>query len=196
MTKDYLTMPPTAMRRSDRAQNEDWIRAFLHSAPVGILATAHDNQPYLHTNLFVYDQAAHCLYFHTALVGRTIANIEHNPKICFTVMEMGRLLPADEALEYSVEYASVIVFGTAQVVEETGEALRILQRIMDKYAPQAKPGTDYRPPGEVDLKRTGVFRIDIDDWSGKKKEAAADFPGAYAFIYPPVLESNKKDDEI
>jgi hypothetical protein len=33
------------------------------------------------------------------------------------------------------------------------------------------------------LKRTAVFKIRIEDWSGKKKEVAPDFPGAYT--YPP-----------
>jgi len=29
--------------------------------------------------------------------------------------------------------------------------------------------------------RTAVYRIAIDSWSGKKKEAAPDFPGAYDY---------------
>lgn len=28
---------------------------------------------------------------------------------------------------------------------------------------------------------TAVFRIQIEQWSGKKKEVAADFPGAYLY---------------
>ena len=39
--------------------------------------------------------------------------------MCFSAAEMGRLLPADTALEFSVEYASVIAFGKARLV--TGE---------------------------------------------------------------------------
>jgi hypothetical protein len=34
---------------------------------------------------------------------------------------------------------------------------------------------------EEELKRTAVFRIHIEDWSGKKKEVAADFPGAFYY---------------
>ncbi|RMG87452.1 MAG: pyridoxamine 5'-phosphate oxidase family protein, partial [Chloroflexi bacterium] len=105
MPKDYHQQPRTAMRRSDRAiTDEAWIEAFLTYAPVGVLATTHDNQPFINSNLFVYDQDRHAIYIHTAKVGRTRANIEHNPQVCFSIMSMGRLLPADVALEFSVEY--------------------------------------------------------------------------------------------
>jgi hypothetical protein len=35
----------------------------------------------------------------------------------WAVTEMGRLLPASEALEFSVEYAGVVVFGTAVIIK-------------------------------------------------------------------------------
>ena len=44
--------------------------------PVGALATIHDGQPFINSNLFVYDEQAHCIYMHTARVGRTQANVE------------------------------------------------------------------------------------------------------------------------
>jgi hypothetical protein len=114
-------------------------------------------------------------------VGRTRANIDGDERVCLTVMEMGRLLPASEALEFSVEYASVVVFGTASVVEDPAQAKAALQLIMDKYAPHLKPGVDYRPPVDEELPRTSVFRLQIDAWSGKRKVVANDFPGAYRF---------------
>jgi nitroimidazol reductase NimA-like FMN-containing flavoprotein (pyridoxamine 5'-phosphate oxidase superfamily) len=98
---------------------------------------------------------------------------------------MGRLLPADVALEFSVEYTGVVVFGTAVIVTDETEATNALQLLLDKYAPHLKPGPDYRPPVPEELKRTAVFRINIEQVSGKKKEVAADFPGAY--LYTEVI---------
>ncbi len=190
MPKDYAALPPTEMRRRDRAvEDEAWIRAFLHRAPVGALATVHEGRPFLHTNLFVYDEAAHCLYMHTARVGRTRANVEREADVCFGVREMGRLLPADEALEFSVEYAGVTVFGKASIIEATDEARRALQLLLDKYAPHLHPGRDYRPITDDELRRTSVFRIDIEAWTGKKKEAEADFPGAFLYGEHPAEDA-------
>lgn len=187
MTKDYTALPLTHMRRNDRAvTDEAWIRAMLHNAAVGTLATAHDNQPFLNSNLFVYDETAHAIYVHTASTGRTRSNIEHNPQVCFTVFEMGRLLPAAVALEFSVEYSGVVVFGRTSIVENETEATDALQQLLDKYAPHLTAGEDYRPPVPEELKRTTVFKIAIDDWSGKRKAVAADFPGAFVYGTTPT----------
>jgi nitroimidazol reductase NimA-like FMN-containing flavoprotein (pyridoxamine 5'-phosphate oxidase superfamily) len=85
---------------------------------------------------------------------------------------MGRLLPADTALEFSVEYASVIAFGQARIVEDEQEARRGLQGMLDKYFPGLKPGVHYRPIVESELKQTAVYAIDIESMSGKRKAAA------------------------
>jgi nitroimidazol reductase NimA-like FMN-containing flavoprotein (pyridoxamine 5'-phosphate oxidase superfamily) len=183
----------TTVRRQDRAvEDETWIRAFLHRAPVGTLATVSGGQPFIHMNLFVYDEARHGLYLHTARQGRTPSNIVSSAAVCFSVMEMGRLLPASVALEFSVEYASVIVFGRASLVTDEAEAAHALQLLLDKYAPHLRPGQDYRPPVNSEIKRTAVFRIDIDAWSGKKKEVAADFPGAYWYPGAPMLAARSE----
>jgi nitroimidazol reductase NimA-like FMN-containing flavoprotein (pyridoxamine 5'-phosphate oxidase superfamily) len=182
MPKDYATLPINEVRRADRAvEDEAWIRTFLHRAPIGVLATVHDGQPFINSNLYVYDEAAHAIYMHTARVGRTQANVTTHERVCFSVSEMGRLLPADVALEFSVEYASVVVFGRAQIVTNAEEATHGLQQLLDKYAPHLRPGRDYRPIVPEELKRTAVYRIDIERWSGKKKEVEADFPGAFLY---------------
>ena len=162
-------------------QEEAWIRDLLHRAPIGALATVNEGQPFINSNLFVYDEARHCIYMHTARVGRTQANVVGGTPACFSISEMGRLLPAKEALEFSVEYAGVTIFGQAEIVTDGDEARHALQQLLDKYAPHLRPGEHYRPTTAEELKRTAVFRISIEDWSGKKKEVAPDFPGAYFY---------------
>ncbi|MCK6579551.1 MAG: pyridoxamine 5'-phosphate oxidase family protein [Anaerolineae bacterium] len=184
MPKDHTTLPENQVRRSDRAvEDEGWIAGFLTAAPMGVLATVHEGQPFVNSNIFAYDPARHALYTHTARVGRTRANVEADQRVCFTATEMGRLLPADEALEFSVEYAGVVVFGHGQIVEGE-EAEHGLQLLLDKYFPHLRPGRDYRPIIPEELARTSVFRIDIDSWSGKRKRVEDDFPGAFLYPYP------------
>lgn len=192
MTKDYAAMPPNAIRRSDRAvEDQTWMSQFLTHAAVGSLATVNDGQPFINTNLFFYDADKHCIYLHTARVGRTRANVDANSHACFSVMEMGRLLPAEEALEFSVEYAGVTVFGKIVVVKKEDEAEVALQSLLDKYAPHLKPGEHYRPTTSEELKRTTVFRLEIESWSGKKKEVGADFPGAFRYEEQAMIRSNR-----
>jgi nitroimidazol reductase NimA-like FMN-containing flavoprotein (pyridoxamine 5'-phosphate oxidase superfamily) len=188
MPKDYDQLPNTEMRRADRQVNDEaWIADFLSQAPVGVLATSQQEQPFINSNLFAYDKASHQIYMHTANTGRTKASIAANPKVCFHVFEMGRFLPADEALEFSVEYAGVTIFGEASLVEKDADQEHALQLILDKYAPHLRPDRDYRPITPEEIKRTTVYKIAINEWSAKKKEESPDFPGAY--LYPPPKNS-------
>lgn len=192
MSTDYLQREATRVRRTDRAvDDEPWMRTFLHSAPVGALATLHDDQPFLNTNLFVYDESSHSIILHTARVGRTRANIEQRSKVCFSIMELGRLLPAPEALEFSAEYAGLIAFGSMQVISDETEATAALQLLLDKYAPHLRAGRDYRPPVPEELNRTTVFRMTIESWSAKKKEVGDEFTGAYFYEERPMLRANQ-----
>lgn len=172
----------TEPRRRDRGKDEAWIRAMLERAPYGVLAVATEaGPPHLNSNLFAFDADDAALCLHTARAG-ALADATATPaEAAFTVFEMGRLLPADEALEFSVEYSGVVVRGLCTRVDDPEEEERCLQAILDKYAPHLRPGRDYRPivPGE--LRRTAVYRLDIREWSGKAKEAPAGFPGAYRY---------------
>nr|BBH94227.1 pyridoxamine 5'-phosphate oxidase family protein [Thermogemmatispora argillosa] len=184
MDAEQTTQQPelARVRRRDRAvDDEQWIRSFLKRAPVGVLATIDGEQPFLNSNLFVYDEAAHAIYLHTAVVGRTRRNIEGSQRVCFTAYEMGRLLPAETALGFSVEYASVVVFGEGSLTRDREEARAALHLLLKKYAPHLEPGRDYQAVTDDELKRTSVYKIRITAWSGKKKEAAPDFAGAYYY---------------
>lgn len=162
--------PRIEMRREDRAMNDQSrLRALLERAQFGTLATSFKSQPYQNINLFWFDAEHRRLYFHTAREGRTRTNIEANPRVCFTAAEMGRLLPAEAALEFSVEYASVIAFGRARLVTGEEEARRGLQGLLDKYFPDLMPGEHYRPIAADELERTAVFAVDIESMSGKTK---------------------------
>lgn len=163
--------PLTRLRRADRAMPEEAVRALLARAPFGFTATAVDGQPYQHASTFWYDDATHRIYFHGALQGRMLTNLKANPRVCFTVAEMGRLLPASTAMGFGNEYASAVVFGPARLVESESEKRLALQALLDKYFPDHKPGRDYRPITGDELGATAVYAIEVEAWSGKQKQA-------------------------
>jgi len=168
------------VRRKDReVNNEAWIKDFLNRSPFGVLGTADSDQPFLNSKLFVYDEVTNAIYLHGAPQGRTPDNIRANDRVCFTVSEMGRLLPADEACEFSVEYASVVVFGRAQILSELDDMIYGLQLLLDKYFPDHLPGNHYPTLDSKQVTGAAVYRITVESWSGKQKQAPPDFPGAF-----------------
>ena len=182
MADEQAARPYSEVRRSDRAVEDDaWIIAMLRNTPFAALATVSDGQPFINNNLFAFDEAAHAIYMHTAALGRTRSNVEEDGRVCLSVSQMGRLLPHETALGMSVEYASVVVFGRAAVIEDAAERERALQCLLDKYFPHLRPGVHYRGITPQELALTTVYRIDIAEWSGKRKLVEADFPGACLF---------------
>ena len=81
---------------------------------------------------------------------------------------MGRLLPSNAALEFSLQYRSVMVFGTVRILESDEEKRAALTGLLEKYFPEMEAGREYRPITEKELKRTSVYELKIESWSGKE----------------------------
>ncbi|MBW8009933.1 MAG: hypothetical protein FVQ83_01650 [Chloroflexi bacterium] len=181
-TIKHAVKPLAQVRRPEyEIKDENWIKALLHRGTFGTLGTAYKNQPFLNTVLFIFDEAEHAIFFHTAKIGRARSNCELNPKVCFSVVEMGRIIPSEEAVDFSVEYNSVVVFGTVKVIQADKDSQSALQKLMNKYASHLKPGEDYHPIRSKDLKRTAVYKITIEHWSAKQQSGPEDHPGAFYF---------------
>lgn len=174
--------PINQPRRLNRAKDDGWIKDYLHRAPFATIATEYQGQPFLKPTNFVYVEAENAIYIHGALEGRMRTNIELNPRVSFCASEMGRLLPADTAMEVGVEYASVVVFGEMEILTDATQARHGLQLLLERYFPHMKPGIEYRDIIPEELNVTAVYRIKIASWSGKEEKASPDFPGAFLFL--------------
>ncbi|NWG07949.1 MAG: pyridoxamine 5'-phosphate oxidase family protein [Chloroflexi bacterium] len=169
MSRDYIGQPPAAFqRRPHLAKDDDWVRAFLKEARVGHIATSIDGQPFINPTTFWFDEENHQIAFHSNIAGRIRSNIESNPKVSLEASELGKLLPSNVALEFSLQYRSVVVFGTARVVTDPAEARRLLYGLIGKYFPAMTAGKEYREITDKELRATSVYAIQIDSWSGKE----------------------------
>ena len=148
-------------------------------------------EPFLIPFIYTYVEEDHAVYFHGATVGRTRANLELNPNVCFNVTDFGRVLPAESIIEFNVEYRSVTVFGKASRIDDTAERERILIFLSEKFAPQLEYGVDYPALSAEDIKSTAIFKIDIEEWSGKENIEAPDFPGAFTYPNFPTKENKE-----
>ena len=169
MSRDYTNQPPTAyQRRPHLTQNDDWIRSFLKEAKIGHIATSVDGQPFINPTAFWFDEENHQVVFHSNVAGRVRSNIGNNPKVSLEASELGRFLPSNVTLEFSLQFRSVIVFGSARVVENPDEARRLLYGLIGKYFPKMKAGKEYREITDKELRATSVYAIEIESWSGKE----------------------------
>lgn len=169
MPREYIGQNPTAFQRRPHLTKDDaWIREFLKTAKVGHIATSVDGQPFINTSTFWYDETGHQIVFHSNITGRIRSNVEYNPKVSFEASALGQMLPSNVALEFSLQYRSVVAFGTARLVTDPEEARRLLYGLIGKYFPTLKAGREYREINEKELRTTSVYAIQIEEWSGKE----------------------------
>ena len=169
MPRNYENQPPTAFQRKpEYTRDDDWIRAILREAKVGHIASSWDDQPFLTPSNFWFDEGRQRIIFHSNITGRVRANIERNPKVCLEASELGKLLPSNIALEFSLQYRSVVVFGAARILEDPEEKRTALYGLIKKYFPEMEAGKEYRPITDQELKRTTVYAIEVESWSGKE----------------------------
>ena len=169
MPRDYINQPPTAFQRRPHLTRDDaWVRAFLREAMVGHIATSVNDQPFINPTTFWFDEDNLQIAFHSNVAGRIRSNIEANPKVSLEASELGKMLPSNVALEFSLQYRSVVVFGTARIVTDPEEARRLLYGLIHKYFPRMTPGKEYRQITDKELRATTIYAIQIESWSGKE----------------------------
>jgi len=149
------------MRRKDRQIPEAEARALLERGEYGVLSTVSaGGRPYgVPVSYCVMDGA---IYFHCAVEGKKLADIEENPHVSFCVVGETELLPT----EFATRYESCILQGVAS--EAWGEEKqRALEGLVHKYSADfVTEGRDYI---EKQTARARVFRISIESIAGKAR---------------------------
>jgi nitroimidazol reductase NimA-like FMN-containing flavoprotein (pyridoxamine 5'-phosphate oxidase superfamily) len=103
------------------------------------------------------------LIIHCATAGHKLDNLAFNPKISYCAVTQAETLP----LELATRYASVIVFGQAELVSEGGEKRRLLRALGLRFAAEHAEMVDREI--DRDLFRTAVLRIRIERATGKAR---------------------------
>jgi nitroimidazol reductase NimA-like FMN-containing flavoprotein (pyridoxamine 5'-phosphate oxidase superfamily) len=148
------------MRRKDKEIGSDETIKLLTECEYGVLSTVGDDgQPYGVPLNYAYKD--NCIYFHCALKGHKIDNLDNNPKVSFCAVGDTKVLPS----EFSTNYVSAVVFGAASEVQGT-ERYNALVLLIEKFSPGfMEEGEKYIEKFD---KATKVIKIEIQHLSGKK----------------------------
>jgi len=150
------------MRRKDREISGDSALAVVDKCTYSVLATVNpDGTPYCVPLSLVRE--GEWLYFHSALEGHKIDNLRHKNKVCVSCVGDVTEAPG----EFSIGYESAIISGTAREVTNREEKIHALALISKRYTPANMAAFDSAIEKSLDV--TGVWKIHIDDISGKGK---------------------------
>ena len=118
-----------------------------------------ENRPYGVPMSFIYD-GDKSIYFHSALTGRKIECIKHNPNACFTVIAQDEIHPE----EFTTYFRSVIVEGKIVILSDRQQMIDALKLLSTKYS----PGLDCEPEIEKGINRVLILKLEIESITGKE----------------------------
>jgi nitroimidazol reductase NimA-like FMN-containing flavoprotein (pyridoxamine 5'-phosphate oxidase superfamily) len=143
------------------------IDAILDEALLCHLGFQVDGRPYVIPTL--HARVGDRLYVHGSAASRMLRHAASGMPVCATVTLFDGLVLARSVFNHSVNYRSVVVFGTATLVadDETREALRALTE-------QLAPGRwdEARQPTDKELKATWILSLPLDEASAKLRTGA------------------------
>ena len=151
------------MRRKDREISRDQALSIADKCAYSVIATVNaDGSPYCIPLSLA--RKGEWLYFHTAKEGHKIDNLRRCNKVCVSCADGIKAIPGD----FSIEYESAVINGTASEVTDGEEKISALRLISLRYTPDNMAAFD----GEVkqNFEKTGVWKIHIDEISGKAKK--------------------------
>ncbi len=122
-----------------------------------------NGQPFVIPTLFGRDGEK--LYLHGSAASRMVRELASGVPACVTVTLVDGLVLARSAFHHSMNYRSVVAFGTAHKVEDEDQKLHGL-RVVSNHLIRGR-WDDVREPNEREMKQTSVLEFTIEEASAK-----------------------------
>ena len=153
--------PSRLAKRADF--NKETIFAILDEALYCTISYVAEGKPFSIPTAFV--RYGDKMYIHGSVGSHFIREIERGIPVCITVTLMDAVVVARSAFHHSINYRSVILFGTAEKIENLQDKRDAFQWLTNKIVPHS---WEYlRPIKETEINKTIALAFPIDEASAK-----------------------------
>ncbi|HEY4828236.1 MAG TPA: pyridoxamine 5'-phosphate oxidase family protein, partial [Solirubrobacteraceae bacterium] len=118
------------------------IDAILDEALIAHLGFVEDGHPFVIPTL--HARVGDSVYVHGSAASRAIRTVSSGLPACLTVTLVDQVVLARSVFHHSVNYRSVVVLGSARLVEGVDERLRALEAFTERLVPGR--WAEVRPP--------------------------------------------------
>lgn len=156
-------IPSRAAKRA--TDHPDILYPILDEALFCTVSYVSDDMPFSIPTSFVrYEDK---IYIHGSVGSHFIRKIENGLPVCITVMLTDALVVAKSAFSHSINYRSVVIFATAEKVEDPQTKYDALKWLTNKIVPNS---WDYlRPMNNKEVTKTTVLAFSLDQASAKTR---------------------------
>jgi hypothetical protein len=150
------------------AYDSKTINAILDAGFLAHVGFCVDGQPFVIPTLYGRtrdEEGLDRLYLHGSAASRLLRELSAGVPACVTVTHVDGIVLARSAFHHSMNYRSVVAFGTARSVDDIQGKVEALRVISDHLI--AGRWEDVRHPTVKELKATSVLEFTIEDASAK-----------------------------
>ena len=153
------------LRRIPVRGSHDWetIGQILDAGFLAHVGFCVEGHPFVIPTLYGRDEDR--LYLHGSSASRMLGELETGIPACVTVTLVDGLVLARSAFHHSMNYRSLVAFGTARKVADREQKIKSLRVISEHLI--AGRWEDVRKPSEKELKATTVLEFSIEEASSK-----------------------------
>ena len=129
-----------------------------------------DGLPYVIPLSYHYDsEQSDRLYLHGSIRSRALELLAGGSPVCVTVTLTDGLVYSRKAMNHSMNYRSVVLFGTAREVTDHDEKFALFDQMVQRHFPDRLLERDYNPPPASDLGVTALVEVRIEEWNAKAR---------------------------
>jgi uncharacterized protein len=187
-----LTERTELQRLPERGSRDpEIVHAVLDAGFLAHVGFANGRQPFVIPTL--YGRNGDTLYLHGSAASRTLDVLEKGIAACVTVTIVDGLVLARSAFHHSINYRSVVAFGTACAISGPARKTRALRTISEHLL--AGRWNDVRGPTRQELAATSVLEFSIEEASvkircGPPKDDEEDYArSTWAGVVPLSLDA-------
>lgn len=154
-------------RHPERARDAEGAEAILRAGRVAHVGFSDGGLPYVLPFTYAYEDGR--LYLHGARASRTVRLLRAGTPVCVEVTLLDGLVASRAAKSHSMNYRSVVVFGTAEAVADEAQKRDIFERMTARYFPDRRAGRDYTPARAGDLRAVELLAVRVEELSAKAR---------------------------
>jgi hypothetical protein len=159
----------TIRRLPQRGHYErELIYQILDEALVCHVGFSVNGQPYVIPT--AYGRIGDRLYIHGSPASRMLRTLQGGIDVCVTVTLLDGLVLARSAFHHSLNYRSVVIFGTAITVEDSDKKLEALRAFTNHVI--SGRWQEIRPPSLQEIRGTLVLSLPLEEASAKIRTGA------------------------
>ena len=163
----------TQVRRMPKRGHYDreTVHAILDAGAIAHVGYVVDGQPYVTPT--AYWRKGERIYWHGSSASRMLRTIDAGPPVCVTVAHIDGFVLARSAFHHSVNYRSVMAFGTAHKLTDEAEIVEALRDFTERLYPGRWDAL--RPIQAQEIKATTVLAMDLTEAVAKVRTGMQGF---------------------